>query len=35
MSEIGDLIFDIHRDCDFKEEREIVSKHIKGMQDVK
>lgn len=31
MSEICDLLFDIHRDCDFREEREIVDKHVKSM----
>ena len=33
MSEIGDLLFDIHRDCDFREEREIVDKYVKSMKD--
>lgn len=33
MSEICDLLFDIHRDCDFREEREIVDKHVKSMKE--
>lgn len=35
MSEIGDLIFDINRDCDFKEERDIVSRHAKALSETK
>lgn len=31
MAEICDLLFDIHRDCDFREEREIVDRHVKSM----
>ena len=33
MSEICDLLFDIHRDCDFREERETVDKHVKSMKE--
>lgn len=34
MSEICDLLFDIHHDCDFREEREIVDKHVKSMDKI-
>ena len=35
MSEICDLMFDIHRDCDFREERDIIMNHMDGIKDMK
>ena len=33
MSEICDLLFDIHHDADFREEREVIDRHVKSMKE--